>query len=237
MPKRERESERCRGAIPCTIALVKERASERGCSEVVRLWTSLPLGWQALSLYPPVPGSSILLLGCVTYDFARVQRDPFVPVRGHQGMCISSGTWSQTRAIARFDSGPPGSIRPGLDEPSPTASTTGPRLSRLRCWSSTGSWQYEQYGQYGVQRYTGNPNCTAVPNYHLPYLGAAHQDEVTFVLGQPNFMEDGSCCGLWGLTTPDCPHLTRCEACYAPNRFGHEGYRAYFNDKEYPDGT
>ena len=88
-----------------------------------------------------------------------------------------------------------------------------------------------------MQRYTGNPNCTAVPNYHLPYLGAAHQDEVTFVLGQPNFMEDGSCCGLWGLTTPDCPHLTRCEACYAPNRFGHEGYRAYFNDKEYPDGT
>ena len=55
---------------------------------------------------------------------------------------------------------------------------------------------------------------------------------MTFVLGQPNFMEDGSCCGVWGLTTSDCPHLSRCEACYAPNRFGHEGYRAYFNDKE-----
>lgn len=81
--------------------------------------------------------------------------------------------------------------------------------------------------------YTGNSNCTAVPNFHLPYLGAAHQDEVTFVLGQPNFMEDGSCCGIWGLTTPDCPHLDRCEACYAPSRFGHEGYRAYFNDKEW----
>eukprot|EP00435_Cladocopium_sp_Y103_P073303 s106_g43.t1 len=81
--------------------------------------------------------------------------------------------------------------------------------------------------------YTGNSNCTAVPNFHLPYLGAAHQDEVTFVLGQPNFMEDGSCCGIWGLTTPDCPHLERCEACYAPSRFGHEGYRAYFNDKEW----
>jgi len=81
--------------------------------------------------------------------------------------------------------------------------------------------------------YTGNPNCTAVPNYHLPYLGAAHQDEVTFVLGQPNFMEDGSCCGIWGLTPPDCPHLDRCEACYAPTRFGREGYRAYFNDKEW----
>lgn len=82
-------------------------------------------------------------------------------------------------------------------------------------------------------RYTGNPNCTAVPNFHLPYLGAAHQDEVTFVLGQPNFMEDGSCCGVWGLTTDDCPHLDRCEACYAPERFGAEGYRAYFNDKEW----
>eukprot|EP00437_Effrenium_voratum_P030333 CAMPEP_0181411420 /NCGR_PEP_ID=MMETSP1110-20121109/7868_1 /TAXON_ID=174948 /ORGANISM="Symbiodinium sp., Strain CCMP421" /LENGTH=622 /DNA_ID=CAMNT_0023534043 /DNA_START=25 /DNA_END=1891 /DNA_ORIENTATION=- len=81
--------------------------------------------------------------------------------------------------------------------------------------------------------YTGNPNCTAVPNFHLPYLGAAHQDEVTFVLGQPNFMEDGSCCGVWGLTTDDCPHLDRCEACYAPERFGAEGYRAYFNDKEW----
>ena len=46
-------------------------------------------------------------------------------------------------------------------------------------------------------------------------------------------MEDGSCCGIWGLTTPDCPHLERCEACYAPSRFGHEGYRAYFNDKEW----
>eukprot|EP00438_Fugacium_kawagutii_P033310 Skav219639 [mRNA] locus=scaffold628:287867:298463:- [translate_table: standard] len=81
------------------------------------------------------------------------------------------------------------------------------------------------------EAYTGNANCTAVPNFHLPYLGAAHQDEVTFVLGQPNFMEDGSCCGVWGLTTPDCPHLERCEACYAP-RFG-DGYRAYFNDKEW----
>jgi len=81
--------------------------------------------------------------------------------------------------------------------------------------------------------YTGNPGCTAVPNYHLPYLGAAHQDEVTFVLGQPNFMEDGSCCGLWGLTARDCPHLPRCEACYAPKRFHHSGYRAYFDDTEW----
>merc|ERR1712072_820660 len=46
-------------------------------------------------------------------------------------------------------------------------------------------------------------------------------------------MGDGSCCGVWGLTTSDCPHLDRCEACYAPERFGHTGYRAYFNDKEW----
>lgn len=81
--------------------------------------------------------------------------------------------------------------------------------------------------------YTSNPACSAVPNFHLPYLGAAHQDEVTFVLGQPNFMEDGSCCGEFGLNTTDCPRLSRCEACYAPKRFGHEGYRAYFDDKDW----
>mmetsp|Transcript_15658 Transcript_15658/g.36682 ORF Transcript_15658/g.36682 Transcript_15658/m.36682 type:complete len:616 (-) Transcript_15658:39-1886(-) len=81
--------------------------------------------------------------------------------------------------------------------------------------------------------YTSDAACTAVPNFHLPYLGAAHQDEVTFVLGQPNFMEDGSCCGVWGLTTKDCPHLDRCEACYNPKKSGRTGYRAYFNDKEW----
>lgn len=81
--------------------------------------------------------------------------------------------------------------------------------------------------------YTSNAKCSAVPNYHLPYLGAVHQDEVTFVLGQPNFMEDGSCCGVWGLTTDDCPHLPTCQACYDPQDFGRSGYRAYFNDKEW----
>lgn len=81
--------------------------------------------------------------------------------------------------------------------------------------------------------YMSNPSCSAVPNYHLPYLGAAHQDEVTFVLGQPNFMEDGSCCGAWGLNTSDCPRLRRCESCYAPKQFGHSGYRSYFDRKEW----
>ena len=32
--------------------------------------------------------------------------------------------------------------------------------------------------------YQSNANCSAVPNYHLPYMGAVHQDEVTFVMGQ-----------------------------------------------------
>eukprot|EP00746_Dinoflagellata_sp_MGD_P166375 gnl/MRDRNA2_/MRDRNA2_96211_c0_seq1.p1 gnl/MRDRNA2_/MRDRNA2_96211_c0~~gnl/MRDRNA2_/MRDRNA2_96211_c0_seq1.p1 ORF type:complete len:597 (-),score=102.44 gnl/MRDRNA2_/MRDRNA2_96211_c0_seq1:186-1976(-) len=81
--------------------------------------------------------------------------------------------------------------------------------------------------------YMSNSACTAVPNYHLPYLGAAHQDEVTFVLGQPNFMEDGSCCGKWGLTAETCPHLPSCEACYAPKLFGEEGYKGYFDHKEW----
>lgn len=81
--------------------------------------------------------------------------------------------------------------------------------------------------------YQSNSECLAVPNYHLPYFGAAHQDEVTFVLGQPNFMNDGSCCGVFGLTTPDCPNLEECEACWAPDKFGRDGYRAYFNDKEF----
>lgn len=81
--------------------------------------------------------------------------------------------------------------------------------------------------------YMSNPECTPVPNYHLPYLGAVHQDEVTFVLGQPNFMEDGSCCGKWGLIAPTCPHLPSCAACYAPKRFGESGYKAYFNAKEW----
>jgi len=81
--------------------------------------------------------------------------------------------------------------------------------------------------------YQSNKQCTAVPNYHRDYLGAVHQDEVTFVLGQPNFMEDGSCCGKWGLSEGQegCSKLKRCTACYDPT-LG-EGYKAYFNDKEF----
>eukprot|EP00038_Savillea_parva_P018298 m.22930 g.22930 ORF g.22930 m.22930 type:complete len:607 (-) comp4044_c0_seq1:182-2002(-) len=81
--------------------------------------------------------------------------------------------------------------------------------------------------------YQSNTACTAVPNYHLPYLGAVHQDEVTFVMGQPNFMEQGSCCGLWGLSegAEGCNKSVSCTACY-DTQLG-EGYRAYFNDKEW----
>ena len=64
-------------------------------------------------------------------------------------------------------------------------------------------------------------------------MGAVHQDEVTFVMGQPNFMEDGSCCGRWGLSEGQegCQKVRRCTACYNTT-FG-EGYKAYFNDKEF----
>jgi len=81
--------------------------------------------------------------------------------------------------------------------------------------------------------YQSNQRCTAVPNFHLPYMGAVHQDEVTFVMGQPNFMEDGSCCGKWGLSegAEGCPRQPRCTDCYDP-ALG-EGYRAYFNEKEW----
>ena len=39
--------------------------------------------------------------------------------------------------------------------------------------------------------YTSNDVCTAVPNYHAPSLGAMHQDELSFVFGQPIFMDLG----------------------------------------------
>eukprot|EP00040_Diaphanoeca_grandis_P035367 m.222224 g.222224 ORF g.222224 m.222224 type:complete len:610 (-) comp33366_c1_seq7:322-2151(-) len=80
--------------------------------------------------------------------------------------------------------------------------------------------------------YQSNSQCTAVPNYHKSYMGAVHQDEVTFVMAQPNFMEDGSCCGKWGLSQGEegCARLAECTQCYNET-FG-VGYQAYFNDKE-----
>ena len=79
--------------------------------------------------------------------------------------------------------------------------------------------------------YKSNANCSAVPNFHRDYLGAVHQDEVTFVMGQPNFMEDGSCCGKWGLSegAEGCAQLAQCTMCY-DEAFG-KGYAAYFNAK------
>lgn len=74
---------------------------------------------------------------------------------------------------------------------------------------------------------------SAVPNFHRDYLGSVHQDEVTFVLGQPNFMEDGSCCGKWGLSEGEesCAKLDECVHCYNES-FG-SGYRAYFDEAEF----
>lgn len=81
--------------------------------------------------------------------------------------------------------------------------------------------------------YQSNRACTAVPNFHLDYLGSVHQDEVTFVLGQPNFMEEGSCCGKWGLSQGQeaCARSPSCVACFDESRG--EGYHAYFNDEEF----
>eukprot|EP01062_Namystynia_karyoxenos_P052432 TRINITY_DN4199_c5_g1_i1.p1 TRINITY_DN4199_c5_g1~~TRINITY_DN4199_c5_g1_i1.p1 ORF type:complete len:575 (+),score=224.82 TRINITY_DN4199_c5_g1_i1:87-1727(+) len=81
--------------------------------------------------------------------------------------------------------------------------------------------------------YQSNPKCTADPNWHDNTTGPRHEDEVTFVMGQPIFMFDGSCCGKWGarLTREPCPQLPSCVDCYDP-QLG-EGYHAYFSDKEW----
>lgn len=81
--------------------------------------------------------------------------------------------------------------------------------------------------------YRSNVQCLAVPNFHLGYMGAVHQDEVTFVMGQPNFMEAGSCCGKWGLSegAEGCAKETKCVSCYNET-FG-KGYAAYFNTQEF----
>ena len=39
--------------------------------------------------------------------------------------------------------------------------------------------------------FQSNKTCTAVSNYHAPELGSMHQDEVSFVFGQPIFMDLG----------------------------------------------
>jgi len=80
--------------------------------------------------------------------------------------------------------------------------------------------------------YQTNELCSAIPNFHLPYMGAVHQDEVTFVMAQPNFMQDGSCCGKWGLSqgVEGCARLAECTQCY--NQSTGDGYHGYFNQKE-----
>eukprot|EP01060_Flectonema_neradi_P004162 TRINITY_DN12731_c1_g2_i1.p1 TRINITY_DN12731_c1_g2~~TRINITY_DN12731_c1_g2_i1.p1 ORF type:complete len:563 (+),score=115.79 TRINITY_DN12731_c1_g2_i1:152-1840(+) len=81
--------------------------------------------------------------------------------------------------------------------------------------------------------YQSNQQCTAEPNYHSPHFGSVHEDEVTFVMGQPIFMFDGSCCGKWGnkLQREPCDQLPRCTNCF--NTTLGEGYHAYFNEKEW----
>jgi len=81
--------------------------------------------------------------------------------------------------------------------------------------------------------YKSNPSCSSEPNYHDASLGSTHEDEVTFVFGQPIFMYDGTCCGKWGdkLKSEACKQLDRCVSCWNPE-FG-DGYHAYFNDQEF----
>jgi len=52
-------------------------------------------------------------------------------------------------------------------------------------------------------------------------------------MGQPNFMEKGSCCGKWGLSQgqESCPKSPVCELCF--NTSWGQGYRAYFNQAEF----
>lgn len=81
--------------------------------------------------------------------------------------------------------------------------------------------------------YQSNPSCSAEPNYHNASLGAIHEDEVTFVFGQPIFMFEGSCCGKWGakLKKEPCNQTVECVSCWNPE-FG-DGYHAYFDEKEW----
>jgi len=55
--------------------------------------------------------------------------------------------------------------------------------------------------------YQSNASCTAVANYHEPYYGSMHQDEVSFVFGQPIFMNLGfTNCSVpgWAGFDPSC---------------------------------
>jgi len=81
--------------------------------------------------------------------------------------------------------------------------------------------------------YQSNPACTAEPNFHPSFMGAVHEDEVTFVMGQPIFMFDGACCGKFGtkLLREPCQQKSSCVSCWDPS-FG-SGYHAYFNEKEW----
>jgi len=81
--------------------------------------------------------------------------------------------------------------------------------------------------------YQSNSRCTADPNFHGNTTGPRHEDEVTFVLGQPIFMFDGACCGKWGqrLAREPCKQLAKCVDCWEPS-LG-TGYHAYFDDKEW----
>jgi carboxylesterase type B len=111
------------------------------------------------------------------------------------------------------------------------------RLSLINKWYPGKAFMY-RFNYW----YQSNKNCSADPNYHSPAFGAEHEDEVTFVMGQPIFMQGGSCCGIFGDHNPAglanisaCPLDAQCANCYAPEKFdpdGKGGYTPYFDKKE-----
>ena len=62
---------------------------------------------------------------------------------------------------------------------------------------------------------SSSPSChcaPSVPNYHDPALGAMHQDELSFVFGQPIFMDLGGV--LPNCSVPSSPYYDpTCDDC------------------------
>lgn len=74
--------------------------------------------------------------------------------------------------------------------------------------------------------FQSNEVCTAVPNYHAPSLGALHQDELSFVFGQPIFMDLGGTPALGAplnCSVAGSPYFDRsCVDCvFSPHELGY----------------
>eukprot|EP00591_Stephanopyxis_turris_P000898 CAMPEP_0195519086 /NCGR_PEP_ID=MMETSP0794_2-20130614/14359_1 /TAXON_ID=515487 /ORGANISM="Stephanopyxis turris, Strain CCMP 815" /LENGTH=565 /DNA_ID=CAMNT_0040648189 /DNA_START=96 /DNA_END=1793 /DNA_ORIENTATION=+ len=133
---------------------------------------------------------------------------------------------------AAYPAGQPGSIKnvQNIGQIASDPSHCGNRQRAATLTAKTNATGYVYRFDYFYQ---SNTKCNSVPNFHNPEYGPLHQDEVTFVMGQPNFMELGSCCGKWGLSEGEesCAQEPQCTNCFDPE-LG-EGYHAYFDDKEW----